>query len=313
MEEKLPVKHAHIEPTTVCNLNCKSCVNKLLSKERRGYMGIEQLKHILKEIPTLNDISLIGLGEPLLAPTLLDMAEFIKSNGIVVRTVTNATLFNKIDLNRFLNVFDEIVISLDAVTKESFEYLRGGANFDLVIDNVNLLYNKKKSLAVSTAISLTTVLTKYNINEIKGIIDFGKSLEVNKIRFVYAADTIGIDCVTDKYKAQAEEINNMKIADESLESYASGFIKDYCKKDNINYSFSDSQAKAPSCWWPKRGVYITYDGYVTPCCLRMDPLLVNFGNIYTDSFSSIWYGENYNLFREQMSRGEIPNICKKCP
>lgn len=313
MKESLPVKHAHIEPTTLCNLHCKSCINKLLPKNRRGHMEIGQLKHILEELPTLNDISLIGLGEPLLNPQLLDMAELIKSRNIVVRTVTNATLFDKIDLNRFLNVFDEIVISLDAVTKENFEYLREGAAFGRTMDNIRLLHCRKKELSINTAISLTTVLTKYNVNEIRGIIDFGESIEANKIRFVYAVDTIGVDNVSDEYKVRAENINDMKITDMSLELRISEFIEDYCKGKNINYSFSGSQPKAPSCWWPKRGVYITYDGYVTPCCLRMDPSIVNFGNIYKQSFYSIWNSENYRAFRKQMSECKIPDICKKCP
>ncbi len=36
--------------------------------------------------------------------------------------------------------------------------------------------------------------------------------------------------------------------------------------------------------WPFTSCFLTCDGYVTPCCIRQDPSVFNFGNIFKMPF-----------------------------
>ncbi|MDA8233932.1 MAG: radical SAM protein [Clostridia bacterium] len=109
-EFNFPV-HAHIEPSTLCNLRCVSCPNIFLPPERKGVMSLDRFREILDKMLFLKDISLLGLGEPLINPDLLNMAREARMRGITARTVTNGMLLNKIDLESLVGYFDEFVIS----------------------------------------------------------------------------------------------------------------------------------------------------------------------------------------------------------
>ena len=128
--------HAHIEPTTYCNIKCENCINDAVPAERRGHLSINTLKDILKMMPFIRDISLLGLGEPLMNPEIVDMLGLIKSKGIVCRIATNGILLDKIDMERLLTSLDQCIISFDAATKEKFEEVRKGADFDRIVRNI---------------------------------------------------------------------------------------------------------------------------------------------------------------------------------
>ena len=69
----------------------------------------------------------------------------------------------------------------------------------------------------------------------------------------------------------------------------------------------------PICHWPFTSAFITAEGYITPCCLRPDPNVMNFGNINEKSFKEIWNSEKYVEFRKNMAEGRANPICDNCP
>ena len=66
------------------------------------------------------------------------------------------------------------------------------------------------------------------------------------------------------------------------------------------------------CWRMWQGCVITWDGRVVPCCFDKDASFV-LGELSKNSFRSIWKGEKYDSFRDQLfiSRSKI-DICQNC-
>ncbi|MBI3582467.1 MAG: SPASM domain-containing protein [Nitrospinae bacterium] len=310
--------HAHIEPTTYCNIRCENCINDTVTVERRGHLSISTLKDILKMMPFIRDISLLGLGEPLMNPEILDMLEFIKSKGIVCRIATNGMLLDKIDIMKLLTSIVQCIISFDAATKSKFEELRNGSDFDRIVKNIKGLVEIRNKNKIPIEISIHTVITKRNLKEVTDIPEIASELGVDKVRFVMAVQyTKGA-----RGKGQGAGNNNLQapIPDTSLlihnleiERELMKTLDDRCKRYNLGFSFTTSEKKFQACWWPNGGIYITYDGFVTPCCLRMDPLIYNFGNIFKDSIDVIFNGEKYQGFREGFREGRVPDVCANCP
>jgi len=76
-----------VEVTDKCNINCKGCYRR----NREGHKPIEKLKEevlFLKKWRNCDSIALAG-GEPTLHPGILELAGFIRDNGMKTMLITN--------------------------------------------------------------------------------------------------------------------------------------------------------------------------------------------------------------------------------
>src|SRR5208337_5212189 len=90
-----PPEFAQIEPTTQCNLNCRNCSRRFLPEHRKGIsMQPKRFGELLDRIPSLKQIHLQGLGEPLLTPDLQGIIDLAKARGIRISTTTNGSLLH---------------------------------------------------------------------------------------------------------------------------------------------------------------------------------------------------------------------------
>ncbi|MCM8819213.1 MAG: SPASM domain-containing protein [Candidatus Omnitrophica bacterium] len=111
-----------------------------------------------------------------------------------------------------------------------------------------------------------------------------------------------------KYLEQKEFINQAREVKKEIER----FVKEY--RGKLNICFLSSKKRKGICYWPFTRAFITVDGFVTPCCIRMDPDVINFGNIFDTSFESIWNSQKYKNFRKTMVKTSLFNpVCDQCP
>ena len=62
------------------------------------------------------------------------------------------------------------------------------------------------------------------------------------------------------------------------------------------------------------GTFISVYEYVTLCCIRMNPSVINFGNIFdSDKLTNIWWCRNYIKFRLSILKDTFNPICDLCP
>ncbi len=66
------------------------------------------------------------------------------------------------------------------------------------------------------------------------------------------------------------------------------------------------------CDWTWTGAYISYEGYMMPCCMVSTPDRLNFGKVTDHALTSVWNGKEYNNFREQLDSEDPPEICRSC-
>ncbi len=66
------------------------------------------------------------------------------------------------------------------------------------------------------------------------------------------------------------------------------------------------------CDWPWTSAYVTYDGYLLPCCIVATPDRVNWGSMADHSFEELWNGLHAKTFRAQLDSDEPPEVCKNC-
>jgi len=298
-----------IEPTTHCNLNCRMCLAPISRREKRHIL-FEEFKEIIRTVPSVEKISLVGAGEPLLNPSFFDMIDYAKSRGILIGFATNGHLLNHANCTKVIeSSVDWLNISLDSSNKSGYEYIRDGADFGQLTENIRRLM-KMLGKGNVPDVSLWFVLMKDNLKELPDIVKLTKKLGAGKIR-AQLQHCWGSKNIRNKFEQWPTEKDRGSIKSILIEANQVALRE----KVNFGYVNIPDISQRRGCKWPWKSCYITVEGFVTPCCLQgADPEVINFGNIFKESFETIWNNEGYSDFRRLLSSSNgCPDICVGCP
>ena len=292
----MSVPFLHIEPTNRCNLDCVMCTRREL--KRFGCMSLEKLKHILDQVPGLEAVKLQGMGEPMLNREIIPMMEYLRSRSIRVYTAMNGTLLPE-DMKGFVEAVDRIEYSIDSVDRNEYKRIRGAANLDTVLENLRILCGAREEHP-DVMISINSVIHDGNEECFEGLFRLAQDTGVDRINFNIVQNW----SVNGNRRDETLTERDM----DAVETIAAHLSRKYDVTATVHrpvYGYS-------ACTWAKIGCYITWDGFVTPCCQRPDPDEINFGNIFTTSFDSIYYSPRYVDFREELLHDEPPYECSSC-
>lgn len=141
--------HLDLELNTQCNLKCFMCFQSY-NPPKYALMDTKLFKKIIDEGAKKNlcSVKLQFRGEPLLDTRVADMVRYAKKKGIIeVMLNTNATFLNEELAKNLIEAgLDKIICSVDGYTKEVYESIRIGANFESVLDNIRYLQSLKKKM-----------------------------------------------------------------------------------------------------------------------------------------------------------------------
>jgi len=173
------LRKVYVEPTNACNLNCRTCVRHAWN-EPEGFMDWEVYVAVVAGLAASVDgggdqaagtIALMGLGEPLLHHRFLDMVRLAKQRGLRTEVTTNALLLDKTLADGLLAAgLDQLVVSIDGTSAETFDQVRSGASLETVVRNVSLLHDRRNvSYGPSTRIGIEFVAMRSNVDELPGL------------------------------------------------------------------------------------------------------------------------------------------------
>lgn len=305
LSKKAELISVQIEPTNRCKLRCKMCQHSFDQMQKKD-MTLNQFVYILNQMPFLVNLTLQGLGEPLLNKEIFKMIKEAKKRNIRVGLSTNATIITKEIAQKIIDSgLDWMYISLDSLNKEIYEDIRRGAVFDLVINNIKNFFKLKGDKKPET--NFWILIMKENLAGIPKIIEFAEELGMKKAVLQNNIHNWGCN----DFKKNVEQIKNSS-DERSLK------LIEIIKKTNSNVEVeiytnprSDDHEK---CNWPWRSAYITCDGYITPCCMQgSNPEIINFGNLFKNSIKEILNNKSYQEFRNGLKNGPIPAVCINCP
>lgn len=164
-----------------CNAECIHCVYSRFSetKESTAKKNIFMEEDIFKKIA--NECSkyhwtllrLVGFGEPMLHPRFIEMVNYAKGIGCNVGIITNGSLLDE-KIARFLleSEIDAVDISVDAFSKETYEKIRRGLNFEKLVDNVKMFVTMRDKMQKDTFIFCSIVEQKEVMLELSEALEF---------------------------------------------------------------------------------------------------------------------------------------------
>src|SRR5438309_1411554 len=131
----LPVENS-VETTAKCNLYCPMCPREVY-KQPKTDMSDAVFERLVRESgSTAEHMMLIGLGEPFMDPKIFDRIELCHRHSVSTLLSTNGTFLDeKLSARVLDSPLEQITLSFDGASKETFEFYRKGAKFEKVRDN----------------------------------------------------------------------------------------------------------------------------------------------------------------------------------
>ena len=268
-----------VELSSVCNYRCIMCPNKDLSKSQKGHMDMELYRRIIDQAAdSVFDINLAHRGESMLHPRIVEAITYARERGLYTRLHTNGSLLTE-DLAREIiaSGLDRLSFSFDGYTRETYENIRKGGDFEKPLGNIlRLLEIKQKtgSRTPETAIE---------------VINFEK----------FSAPEL----------AQAKQQFKDRFRDLPLDSFVMKELHNWAGE----IDGQDRRARYSICPFPWNALIIFWDGTVFPCTqdfFGYYPV----GNAGQESLASLWNSQAMVALRSKLAGQDIADLdtCSRC-
>jgi len=274
-------------------------------KPPQGMLKLEQIKALLKKMPYINGVCIMGLCEPFLNPETPNVLRWLKDEGkYSISITTNGMVdLNEDKLDALLRAND-MVFSIDTSEPETFKYLRGGADLKRVTSNMERLIKYKKDRGMkkmdNPPIHINAVVTSKNFHQIPDLI---------KMLGAYADDLkyLMVDPVTRPDYQEFEEplMLQREEFDKHIEEY-----RELAKKSPLKIVGFDYMLKESRNW---RDCHLTWDGmFVQPngdayFCYDYEYVI---GNVFKDDPLKVWNSDGAKEFRKRLLTDDPP--LKQC-
>jgi radical SAM protein with 4Fe4S-binding SPASM domain len=296
------------EVTNHCNLGCITCpreydYGKSMDK---GLISLEKMKRVVDEItPYIDAIGLTGLGETLLYKKLEDVLRYIKqkNKGIQTFISTNAHVPGAAQyIERLTGLLDTVQISIDG-TGSVYETVRLKSNYSFFLQTAKEIVSACNKSGIQVMFNF--VALKENYTEMKEVVKVAAELGVPFVN-ITPVNLSAITSLQPEYYSffQGEDFKNeLRLAVEAAKN-----------SDKVELSVWDIRSKNEfkKCHLPWNHFYISWDGYLTPCCAKPFPKELHFGNVFESSLMECLNSKGYRAFRDMWYRNVTPDFCKKC-
>lgn len=288
-----------------CNLHCITCPREYVFGKAmdQGFMPLENVCKIVDEIyPYLDSIGLTGLGETFLHPQLAEIAKYIKSKrrNIIITVSTNAHFKGFLEsVSRAIPYIDNIQFSVDG-TGGVYEKIRPGTDFNFIKENI------RQTVAMGRGVEfmINTVITPDNYTDVENIVRLASELGIKYVNF----NRMNCASVPDKAESNKQFFTNTEFK-QCLEKL-SRLKKEF---PGVTYTEDFSSKGFRDCTFPWHHQYITWDGYLVPCCAKPFPKEMNFGNVFTDGgVMNVLNSEKMQAFRRLWQKNSAPKFCETC-
>ncbi len=271
-----------VEFSLSCNLRCCMCPRRFLDTPN-GFMPKSLFMKIVDEISAypLSAVVIFFRGESLLHPDFAFMVDYLKQKTRTkLQLATNGLLMTH-DMAGYLleKGMDFVSFSLDAYTKETYEQIRRGSDFDKVIDNLHhflTLNNSGRHPKCEVQVSATE--NEFNQKELSAFSEYWKTY-----------------------------VDRVRVYPQHSENGVFGKL--------VNKNGCTDRAERQPCPKLFNDMVIYYNGDVALCNHDWNRSKEDIiGNINSASIKSIWSGDVYRKIRKSHLQGnwEKESVCSGC-
>ena len=313
---------AYFEVANRCNSKCATCPLTFSPQEQARQLSLDEFESLVEQLPDLRRAVLQGVGEPLLNRDLAPMIAHLKRRDVYTVFNTNAALLTRRrQVELVESGLDELRVSLDGSTPETYLKVRGIPAFERVVANVGEMVRTRAELRSPTPrMSIWMTGLRDNLSELPDVVDLAARLGVEEVylqRLVFWGE--GLATSDQSIYQQALDDAERIIDEAEARAAAHGIRLQGADALSPRASLLErTPATEPwrGCSRPLRLAYITAQGTALPCCIApfteapFDSFRL--GNYLQDGIAEVWHGADYQRFREQLYSSEPPATCRNC-
>lgn len=316
--------------TSFCNLKCVMCPREGSDGNLTPFDEHIDMQYFVEMRPYLErakEISLYGLGEPMIDRGYFEKVRFVNSFGAEVSLSSNGTLLDDVRCREVVQSgIKAIGISLDAACEDTFKVVRPPGGFDAIVENVKRLTKTKQEMNSPTPeLHLSFGVMKQNIHDVEKFPDLAKELgaQVLVVHTIihqsrYAERELGVTRdevkeAADKARERAQELN-LNFVYWDLDS--STFLKsvDFYKENpaELQSKLDGTSSKKPKayCHFLWRNAMIQGKGELFPCCYLSN---LKVGKVENGNLGELRSHPILTNMRRSIFEGDPPPPCQTCP
>lgn len=266
----------NIELSNICNHSCNFCPSSKITR-KRCFIDNALVFRLLEEAYNLGvrEVSWHILGEPFLNKHLAEFIRYAKRLGYAyIYMTTNGSLASPERLDEVFEAgLDSIKFSINAGTRESYALIHGRDDFDGVIASLRYCNEYRKKNGKNINIFVSYIVTNQSMREAKKF----------KQEYLPFVDDIAFYNVLNRGGLMPENMN----------------LSAYGPKHSI-------------CTQPFNTIFVTCEGYLSPCCMDSDLNLV-VADLHKTTLHDAWYSEKMTEFRKRHLKRNFKGIqCETC-
>lgn len=159
-----------IEPHNVCDLRCKMCPY-VDTTRRKEQMSMELYQKIVDDAVDagINFLNLSFYNEPFLDSLIFDRIGYAKGKGLRVEFFSNGKSLTQEKISSILDTeVDRITFSFDGASKQTYEKIRIGGDFERTKDNILALLQERRRRGLKRPfVNISLVAQEDNQRELK--------------------------------------------------------------------------------------------------------------------------------------------------
>ena len=295
-----------VEPNNYCNYRCAHCQVTHWDNARVS-LDLAGLDRILDQFPRVAEVTLQGMGEPLLNRETPALLRRLAQRGIRADLTTNGSVMTDEVRDALLDTDTRVTFSLDGATPGVFEAIRVRSSLDRVRTNVRRLTEARSRYGGRRPrLDARMVVTTRNVHELPDVVRLAAQLGLDAV----VAHTVLVDWG----RRDMEDVNlGTRVRDHPGLTGPLAEAERTAAEVGIDFAHSDElYDRDQVCRWPWTRPFISAAGDVTPCCVLSDPTRYAVGNLHEQSIRDIWNNDAYQQLRARLASGRIPETCAAC-
>lgn len=288
--------------TKHCNLACRHCFEGSAPSFRIRRFTNREINRVVSQLESANiKILKITGGEPFSHPDINTFLKRVSQCHFKTIILTNALLLNSTQIDLIKNNNMQLGISLDGITAETYNYIRGKGTFNMLLPILQEISYK------GLIFSITCTINKINLFQTGALIDYvlddlkAQSLLLGRLRPM----------------GRANYNSNLVLSEEENKYVRNIYFKKKEKYKDRLVLADDSTLKAKSesniisCSAGNSIIALDENFDVYPCIFGVGHPAYIMGNLLTQDLETIWGAEKWKIFRGGTHLDDLRD-CRKC-
>jgi len=294
-----------LELTNACNLNCVMC-GRNAAQFKPTMFQLDWLRSLEPMLDTVEEVTLMGWGEPTIHPDFINMLELIHRHAARIYFCTNGMRLGQLQKAIFDNQVDVFAVSVDGAKAETNARVRQGSDLDYIVANLRSIKQIQHSQGLTYPyVNFVFCAMKSNLHELPGLVRLAADIGLEEVKVVYLTafdQTMARESLWD-CRMEVEDV--FQEATELGEELGVAL-----KLPHLQGEDSAGDAPHKDCFVAWRDFFLGSDGMVRPC---MSTPTQFFPFSIDKPFRDLWNAPEYQQYRADVNdRFKMDGPCHRC-